>query len=83
VATASISEPANGAISAGQTVRVSGLALRGSTVEVGDLAIPFEGAFRFSGSAVVPTDQDALVIRVTHPRGGVHYFLRRFSSSSE
>jgi hypothetical protein len=73
---ASIREPGTSPIG-GQTVRVSGTAVQGCTVSVGGAQLPLDRALRFSGTATVPTEVDAVAIRINHPRTGVHYYLRR------
>ncbi|MBW2463349.1 MAG: hypothetical protein JRH11_16990 [Deltaproteobacteria bacterium] len=74
-----IREPAAGSSVSG-SVRVSGTCVAGCTVSVGGQNLPLGGAHRFSGQATVPAGLDALAIRVSHPRSGVHYYLRRTGS---
>jgi hypothetical protein len=59
------------------TVTVSGTCVRGCTVSASGQNLPLDSAHRFSGEVTVPTDLDALAIRITHPRTGIHYYLRR------
>lgn len=63
----------------GGSVQVSGVALDGWTVNVGGNALPLDNQFRFAGTAPVPSDVDAVSIRLTHARHGVHYYLRRIA----
>jgi hypothetical protein len=71
-----IREPSPSARVSG-TVRVSGVCVAGCEVSVGGVALPLDSGARFSGDATVPTDLDALAIRIVHPRTGIHYYLRR------
>jgi len=71
-----IREPAPGAGVTG-TVSVSGTCVRGCSVSASGQNLPLDRAHRFSGEVAVPTDLDALSIRITHPRTGIHYYLRR------
>jgi hypothetical protein len=71
-----IREPEPGAALSG-TAHVSGTCITGCSVSAGGVDLPLDGAQRFSGDVPVPTDLDALAIRITHPRSGVHYYLRR------
>ncbi len=59
------------------TVRVSGTCVAGCTVSASGQNLPLDSAHRFGGEVAVPTDLDALAIRITHPRTGIHYYLRR------
>ena len=74
-----LQQPRPGRIVAGATVRVAGVALRGSSVRVGDQELVLDGQFRFAGQVVAPTQEDALTIVATHPGLGVHYFVRRLT----
>lgn len=78
--TAYVVEPAEGAASPG-TVQVSGGALPGSTVRAGATTLTPDAQGRFAGAVSAPGGQDALVIRVTHPQGGSHVFLRHFAGA--
>jgi hypothetical protein len=71
-----IREPEPGAALSG-TARVSGTCIDGCSVAAGGVDLPLDRGNRFSGDVPVPTDVDALAIRITHPRTGVHYYLRR------
>lgn len=71
-------EPGTAPLSGG-AVTVSGVALEGWTVSVNGAELPLDNQYRFSGSASLPSDVDALAIRLSHPRHGVHYYLRRIA----
>jgi len=73
--TAHIREP-RGAVARG-TVHVSGMAIEGATVSVAGTPLTLDGDRRFDGDVGAPADLDALAIRFSHPRSGVHYYLRR------
>lgn len=74
-----IREPEDGAASGGATVRVEGGAISGSTVRVGAEQLPIDKQFRFAIDAVMPTAQDAFVVRIAHRGAGVHYYIRRLA----
>jgi hypothetical protein len=71
-------EPAPGAAIRG-SVRVSGVAVEGSSVSVGGVELPLDRQFRFAGTVTASEGLDALAIKIVHPRSGVHYYLRRVS----
>jgi hypothetical protein len=73
--TAHIREP-RGAIARG-SVHVAGQAIEGASVSVGGAPLALDGDNRFEGDSTVPAELDALAIRFSHPRSGVHYYLRR------
>lgn len=74
-ATASVEEPANESFAAGERVRVRGVALPGWSVAVGGAPISLDAGNRFTHETTAPSSP--LVIRLSHPRHGVHYYLRR------
>jgi hypothetical protein len=74
--TASISSPPDGSFAPGSSVLVSGMAQPGWVVSVGGQTLAQDGQNRFSSQVSSPADQ-ALAIGFTHPRRGVHYYLRR------
>jgi hypothetical protein len=75
--TVSLREPADGSFAPGDEVAVSGVALAGWTVTAGSRAMDLDGQRRFSGRVTVPSAQDALALRLSHPRRGVQYYVRR------
>ncbi len=75
--TAQLTEPAPGAAIGGGTVTVAGIALDGWTVSVGGTDLPLDPSFRFRGDVPVPSDVDAIAIRIANPRRGTHYYVRK------
>ncbi len=75
---AQILQPA-GAVAPG-TVNVSGVALEGSTVQVGGKEVPLGRDHRFDTTATAPTNEKVLAIRISHPKRGVDYYVRRVAS---
>jgi len=73
--TATIAGPVE--VKPGAKVPVTGTALPGWRVFVGDQELPLDGQQRFAGEAVAPVDGSALPIRFEHPARGTHYYLRR------
>ncbi len=77
-ATAMIRAPSTGtSLAPGSTVHVSGAVLPDTDVRAGGSVLPVDPQLRFEGDVTVPVQTDALVIRFSHPRRGVHYYLRR------
>lgn len=74
---ASITSPDDRGFRAGERVRVAGITLPGWSVSVEGSAIPLDRAHRFDTEATAPVDRSAIAICLTHPRRGVHYYLRR------
>ncbi len=74
---ARITSPYDGTFSPGSTVQVSGVALKGWKAYVGSQALSMDRQHRFTGSVQVPAGQDGLVVRLTNPGRGTHYYLRR------
>lgn len=74
---ARITSPFNGAFSAGETVQVAGVALKGWKAYVGDKELSMDGQARFTGQVQVPSEQDGIVVRLVQPGRGTHYYLRR------
>lgn len=63
----------------GSSVAISGIAMEGWSVSAGGSELNVDNQFRFTGTAPVPSDVDAVAVRLTHPRHGVHYYLRRIA----
>ena len=78
---AEIHEPEDGFQPADGKVVVSGVALEGAKVSVGDLAIPLDAQYRFRGEVPVAPGDRSIAIRIAHPAGGVHYYLRRIGGT--
>ncbi len=76
--TAAIAGPLE--LTAGAKVPVTGTALPGWRVYVGDRELSLDGQQRFAGEAEAPSDGSALPIRFEHPTRGTHYYLRRTTS---
>jgi hypothetical protein len=75
-ATASVREPRDGTFAAGEPVRVAGVALPEWTVAIDGRPVELDPEARFDVTARAPAT-GALIIRVSHPRRGTHYHLRR------
>jgi len=76
---ASLREPAPSAPLSGASVRVSGSVLPGFSVRAHGVELPIDAQQRFEGDVPLPADVDALAVRLSHPRHGVHYYLRRLA----
>ncbi|HEX3769969.1 MAG TPA: hypothetical protein VHV30_03855 [Polyangiaceae bacterium] len=78
---AEIHEPEDGFTPQDGKVLVSGVAVEGVTVSVGDTLIPLDGQYRFKGDVPVPPGARSIAIRIAHPTRGVHYYLRSVGGS--
>jgi len=78
--TATLSYPPNGAFAAGSEVTVSGVALPGWKVRVGDQEVTPDGQSRFETKATVPPGRTCLPVAFESPGRGTHYYLRRTST---
>lgn len=74
---ASLREPSSSAPLSGSRAHVAGVVLAGFSVRAGGVELPIDPQQRFSGEVAIPADLDALAVRISHPRHGVHYYLRR------
>ncbi|UJR81191.1 FecR domain-containing protein [Sandaracinus amylolyticus] len=75
---ASLREPGRAAaLAPGEAVRVAGVVLDGFEVRAEGAPLAIDAQMRFAGEVRVPTTTDALAVRFSHPRRGVHYYLRR------
>jgi hypothetical protein len=79
--TANLTSPAEGSFAQGAAVTVSGTALPGWSVSVGNQQLPMDEQQRFSSSVPGPAGQRGLAIRFSHPQRGVHLYLRRAGGS--
>jgi hypothetical protein len=79
--TASLSAPADRGFAAGSTVEIEGVTLRAWKVSVQGGTIVEEGGDRFRGQVVTSEGRPDIAVRLTHPRLGTHYYLRRAASS--
>jgi ferric-dicitrate binding protein FerR (iron transport regulator) len=64
----------------GGTLEVAGMALPDSEVSVDGVAVPLDRQSRFSTRVALPIASGSVAVRLTHPRQGVHYYLRRDAS---
>lgn len=69
-----LSSPKPGDQLSGAEVRVSGAAVTGWKVYVGDKELRLDNQYRFD--EMVPVAEDGLAVRFTHPSYGTHYYLR-------
>ena len=74
---ASIRTPADGSFGAGENVTVSGVAAKDWDVSVNGKALDTDRQRRFSGEVSYSGEHKAVVIRLRHPKKGIHYYLRR------
>lgn len=70
-----IESPINGVAWTGD-IDVRGAVLPGWSAAVEEIAIPIDQQRRFSAKVGMPGGR-ALAIRLSHPKRGVHYYLRR------
>jgi hypothetical protein len=74
---AHVNKPRDGSFGLGDTVEVQGVAVKGWNASLVDGILNVDRALRFSGTTVYSGKYRGIVIRLTHPRQGVHYYLRR------
>ncbi len=75
--TAYVRTPTHGAPWLGGKVRVSGVAIAGWSVAIGGAKVPLDRQHRFDTTVSTPQNEQAIAIRLSHPRRGTHYYLRR------
>jgi hypothetical protein len=73
---AHIQEPPAGA-PIGGSVTVAGVALEGASVTVSGVDVSLDSQFRFRDQASVRPGESSIAIRISHPKHGIHYYLRR------
>lgn len=61
----------------GRSVPIEGAALQGWKVQIGGDKIKLDRHSRFNETVTVPDDENAIAIRLSHRRHGVHYYVRR------
>lgn len=61
----------------GDSLEVAGTALPDSEVSVNGVAVPLDRQGRFSTQVPLPIATGSVAVRLTSPRQGVHYYLRR------
>ena len=71
-----IEAPANGA-PWGSDVEVRGATLPNWTAKIDVLELPVDSKNRFKATVAAPTEARALAIRLSHPKLGTHFYLRR------
>jgi len=72
-----IKHPRNGlAVSAAQ-LEVKGIAIRGSRVYVNGSPATLDSAYRFSHQVSLRPGENLILFRVSHPRSGSSYYIRR------
>jgi hypothetical protein len=79
--TASVESPPNRGFVAGQPVQVAGVSLPAWKVSVEGGTVERESDGRFKGSIVPGAEHPDVVVRLSHPRLGIHYYLRRAGAS--
>jgi hypothetical protein len=79
--TASVTQPADRAFSPGQPLEVSGVSLPAWKVSLSGGTIREAAGGRFTGTVTPTAEQPDIAVRLSHPRRGVHYYLRRAASS--
>jgi hypothetical protein len=79
--TASLIAPADRSFAPGATLAVEGVSLPGWKVGVQGGTIEKDADDRFKGQAVTSAEQPDVAVRLSHPRLGTHYYLRRAQGS--
>jgi hypothetical protein len=79
---ASVRDPVDGSFHPGDSVKVSGVVVEGWTVSVNGAAVPLDEQKRFSTTATVPPGENALVLRLSHPKRGTVYYVRHASGAA-
>jgi hypothetical protein len=78
---ASLTAPDDRSFSPGASVAIEGVALRTWKVSVEGGTIAMDDADRFSGQVSTSPEHPDIAVRLTHPRLGTHYYLRRAAGS--
>jgi hypothetical protein len=78
---ASLSAPDDRSYKPGDMVTVEGVALPTWKVALDGGSIVMSGGDRFSGQVQTSTERPDVAVRLSHPRLGTHYYLRRASGS--
>lgn len=63
------------------TIHVDGVTVEGAKVSVAGQPLAVEGRGRFRTEATPLEGDDAVAVRLEHPRTGVHYYVRRRADS--
>jgi hypothetical protein len=80
--TARIQSPQNGSFQLGSQVNVAGVAVPGWGISVAGNELATDDQARFSEQVIASSDQQALQLCFTHPRRGVHYYLRHAAGAA-
>lgn len=80
-ATASLTSPAERSFSPGDTVTIEGVALPAWKLSVQGGTIEQAGGDRFQGRVQTSAEEPDIAVRLSHPRLGTHYYLRRAAGS--
>ncbi len=78
---ASLFVPADRSFSPGSSVNIEGVALRGWKVELDGGTIETDASDRFAGQVATSAERPDIAVRLSHPRLGTHYYLRRAAGS--
>jgi hypothetical protein len=78
---ASLSSPDDRGFAPGDTVTVEGVALPTWKVSLEGGTIAMSGGDRFSGQVQTSAERPDIAVRLSHPRLGTHYYLRRASGT--
>ena len=60
-------------------IPIDGITLEGAKVSAGGTALSIDGRGRFHADVAPETGDDAVAVRLEHPRTGIHYYVRRRS----
>lgn len=80
--TANLNQPEERAFAPGSSVKVEGVALEGWKVSLDGGTITRQSDGRFSGMIAPSAERPDIAVRLSHPRLGVHYYLRRAAAPS-
>jgi hypothetical protein len=80
--TARIQSPRDRSFRAGSSVNVAGVAVPGWEISVDGRELALDEQARFSEQVTPSSAQQALQLRFTHPRRGVHYYLRHAAGAA-
>jgi hypothetical protein len=58
-------------------VSVDGVTIDGAKVSAGGRSLPIDGRGRFSATVAPLSGDDAVIVRLEHPRTGIHYYVRQ------
>jgi len=62
-------------------VAIDGVTIDGAKVSAGGHSVPVDDRGRFRADVAPLNGDDAVIVRLEHPRTGVHYYVRRVASS--